>query len=128
MALQRSAGNASTLALLRRAGKESAELPITLTIPGVVDHAGVFSWGLGRSPHPTDLSLVRPTDGDSPRLLRAVTDGSSGTATLAVRKVGPVERGHALTLTLEGCTVSSYQAGENDETIGLTFARLEVGE
>ncbi|HET6870198.1 MAG TPA: type VI secretion system tube protein Hcp, partial [Solirubrobacteraceae bacterium] len=123
IALQRSAGNSSTVALLRRTREES---PITLTIPGVVDRAAVSSWSLGGNPHPSDLSVMRPTDSDSPRLFRAVTDGATGTATLVVRKLTPLGWVHQLTMTLEGCTVSSYQPGENDESVGLTFTGMQV--
>jgi type VI protein secretion system component Hcp len=126
IALQRSAGNSSTVALLRRAHDVREQSPITLTIPGVVDHAAVSSWSLGGNPHPGDLSLVRPTDADSPRLFRAVTDGSGGTATLVVRKLTPLGWVHVLTITMEGCTVSSYQAGDKDESVGLTFAGMQV--
>jgi type VI protein secretion system component Hcp len=126
IALQRSVGNSSTVALLRRARDVREESPITLTIPGVVDHATVSSWSIGNSPHPSDLSLLRPTDSDSPRLFRAVTNGGTATATLVVRKLTPLGWVHELTMTLEGCTVSSYQAGEKDESVGLTFAGMQV--
>jgi type VI protein secretion system component Hcp len=126
IALQRSAGNSSTVALLRRAHDVREESPITLTIPGIVDHAAVSSWSLGGKPHPSDLSLVRPTDFDSPRLFRAVTNGEYGTATLVVRKLTPLGWVHQLTMTLEGCTVGSYQAGEEDESVGLTFTGMQV--
>jgi hypothetical protein len=126
IALQRSAGNSSTVALLRRARDVREESPITLTIPGVVDRAAVSSWSLGGTPHPSDLTLLRPTDTDSPRLFRAVTDGASGTATLIVRKLTPLGWVHELTMTLEGCMVSSYQAGEKDESVGLSFTGMQV--
>jgi hypothetical protein len=126
IALQRSVGNATTAALMRRAHDVRDEPPITLTIPGVVEHAAVSSWSAGNSPHPTDLSLVRPTDADSPRLFRAVTNGSGGTATIVVRKLTPLGWVHQMTLTLEGCLVSSYQPGEKDESVGLTFTGMQV--
>ena len=126
IALQRSAGNSSTVALLRRAHDVREESPITLTIPGVVDRAAVSSWSLGGNPHPSDLSLLRPTDADSPRLFRAVIDGATGTATLVVRKLTPLGWLQQMALTLEGCTVSSYQPGENDESVGLTFTGMQV--
>jgi type VI protein secretion system component Hcp len=126
IALQRTAGNAAVLTLLRRARKDSDEPPITLTIPGVVDHAVVSSWSLGGNRHPTDLSLERPTDSDSPRLFRAVTEGATGTATLVVRRLTPQGWVLDLKLTLEGCTVSSYQLGGKDESVGLTFTGMQV--
>ena len=126
IALQRSAGNSSTVALLRRAHDVREESPITLTIPGVVDHAAVSSWSMGSTRHPSDISLLRPTDADSSRLFRAVTNGDTGTATLVVRKLTPLGWVHELTMTLEGCTVSSYRPGEKDESVGLTFTGMEV--
>src|SRR5436305_9638967 len=88
--LQRTAGNASTMALMRRAHDVRDESPITLTIPGVVDHAAVSSWSVGGTRRPTDLSLVRRTDIDSPRLFQAVTNGAGGTAGIVVRKPTPL--------------------------------------
>jgi type VI protein secretion system component Hcp len=126
IALQRRAGNSSTVALLRRAHEGHEESPATLTIPGVVDRAAVYSWSIGNSPRPSDLSLVRPTDADSPRLLRAVTNGETATATLVVRRLTPLGWVRSLTLTLEGCTVNSYQPGERDESVGLTFTGMQV--
>jgi type VI protein secretion system component Hcp len=126
VALQRSAGNASTVALMRRAHDTRDHSPITLTIPGVVDHAAVSSWRLGGTRHPTDLSLVRPTDSDSPRLFQAVTNGGGGTATLVVRKLTLQGWVRQMTMTLEGSMVSSYQSGGADETVGLTFTEMQV--
>jgi hypothetical protein len=57
-----------------------------------------------------------------------VTSGAGGTATLVVRKLTPLGWVHHLTMTLEDCAVSAYQAGENDESVGLTFTRMEVEE
>jgi len=124
--LQRTAGNASTVALMRRAHDVRDESPITLTIPGVVEHAAVSSWSIGNSPRATDLSLVRPTDADSARLFQAVTSGAGGTATLVVRKLTPLGWVHRLTMTLEGCLVSSYQPGGESESVGLTFTGMQV--
>jgi Type VI secretion system effector, Hcp len=124
--LQRAAGNASTVALMRRAHDVRDEPPITLTIPGVVDRAAVSSWSLGGTRRPTDLSLVRRTDADSPRLFRAVTNGAGGTATIVVRKLTALGWVHQMTLTLEGCMVSSYQAGGPDELVGVTFTEMQV--
>jgi hypothetical protein len=126
IALQRSAGNSSTLALLRRAHDVREESPITLTIPGVVERAAVSSWSITHGPHPSDLSLVRPTDSDSPRLFQAVTSGAGGTATIVVRRLTPLGWVHQMTLTLEGCMVSSYQPGGTAESVGLTFTGLQV--
>jgi type VI protein secretion system component Hcp len=126
VALQRSAGNASTVALMRRARDMRDESPITLTIPGVVDHAAVSSWSLGGTRRPTDLNLVRRTDADSPRLFQAVSQGGGGTATLVVRKLTPRGWVHQMTVTLDGCVISSYQAGGTDESVGLTFMQMQV--
>jgi type VI protein secretion system component Hcp len=126
IALQRSAGNSSTVALLRRTHDVREESPITLSIPGVVDRAAVSSWSLGGGAHPSELSLLRATDADSPRLSRAVTDGATGTATLVVRKLTPLGWVHQMTMTFEGCTVSSYQLGEKDESVALTFTGMQV--
>ena len=111
---------------MRRAHEVRDEPPITLTIPGVVDRAAVSSWSIGHSPHPSDLSLVRPTDSDSPRLFQAVTNGAGGTASLVVRKLTPLGWVHQMTLTLEGCMVNSYQPHGEDESVGLTFAGMQV--
>lgn len=124
--LQRTAGNASTVALMRRAHDVRDESPITLTIPGVVDHAAVSSWSVGGTRRPTDLSLVRRTDIDSPRLFQAVTNGAGGTAAIVVRKLTPLGWVHQMTLTLEGCTVRSYQADGSDESVGLMFTEMQV--
>jgi type VI protein secretion system component Hcp len=126
VALQRSAGNASTVALMRRAHDVRDESPITLTIPGIVDHAAVSSWSLGGMRGPTDLHLVRRTDADSPRLFQAVASGGGGTGILVVRKLAPLGWVHVLTITMEGCTVSSYEAGGSDESVGLTFTEMQV--
>lgn len=114
------------MALLRRARDVREESPVTLTLPGVVDRAAVSSWSIGNSPHPSDVSILRSTDADSPRLLRAATNGETGTAKLVVRKLTPLGWVHELTMTLEGCTVSSYQPGEKDESVGLTFTGMQV--
>ena len=124
--LQRTAGNASTVALMRRSHDVRDEPPITLTIPGVVDHAAVSSWSLGGARHSTDLSVVRRTDADSPRLFQAVTNGAGGTATIVVRKLTSLGWVHQMTLALDGCMVSSYQAGGTDESVGLTFTEMQV--
>jgi hypothetical protein len=124
--LQRIAGNASTVALMRRAQDVRDEPPITLTIPGVVDLAAVSSWSLGGTRRPTELNLVRRTDIDSPRLFQAMTNGAGGTAALVVRRLTPLGWVHQMTVTLEGCTVSSYRAGGSDESVGLRFTEMQV--
>ncbi len=126
VALQRSAGNASTVALMRRAHDMRDQSPTTLTILGVVDHAAVSSWSLGGTRRPTELNLVRRTDADSPRLFEAVTHGGGGVATLVVRKLTPLGWVRQMTVTLQGCVISSYQAGGTDESIGLTFTEMQV--
>ena len=129
IALQRSAGNASTVALMRRASHAADEPPVSLTLPGVVDHIAVSSWSVADQPHggPTGLDITRPTDANSPRLAKALTDGAPGaTATLLVRKLTPLGWVPQLTVTLEDCMVSSYQPHDDYESIGLTFSRMQV--
>jgi type VI protein secretion system component Hcp len=130
IALQRSAGNTSAMALLRRALEHADETPVTLTLPGVVDGAAVSSWSLDndmRGERVTGLHITRPTDTDSPVLAKALTDGApAGTATLVVRKLTPLGWVRQLTLTMEDCVVSSYQVGEKYESLGLTFTAIRV--
>jgi type VI protein secretion system component Hcp len=130
LALQRRAGNASTMALLRRAQKVTEESPTTLTVPGLVDDAAVSSWSLDgdmRGQRATGLHISRPTDADSPVLAKALTSGAPDvTATLVVRKLTPLGWVRQLTVTMEGCMVSSYQPGENYESVGLTFTAMRV--
>lgn len=128
IALQRSAGNASTLALMRRARTVVDESPVTFTVPGVVDRASASSWGFDDvRGKPTGLNITRPTDANSPRLAKANTDGAAGvTATLLVRKLTPLGWIRELTLTMEDCMVSSYVAGDDYESVSLTFSRLRM--
>ena len=129
IALQRSAGNASTLALLRRAGNTRQEAPITLTLPGVVDGASVSSWSIqGAMRQPvTDVELTRPTDSDSPRLARALTEGARGaTATLLVRKLTPSGWIRDMTVTFEDSLISSFQSNGEFDSVWLSFTRMEV--
>ena len=130
LALQRRAGNTSTLALLRRARDHAEETPVTLTLPGVLDGTAVSSWSLDsdmRGERATGLHITRPTDSDSPVLAKALTDGALGvTATLVVRKLTPLGWVRQLTLTMDDCMVSSYQPGENYESVGLTFTGLHI--
>jgi hypothetical protein len=43
-----------------------------------------------------------------------------------VRKLTPLGWVQQMTMTLEGCMVSSYQAGDKDESVGLTFTGMQV--
>jgi hypothetical protein len=119
LALQRSAGNTSTMALLRRERPPVDERPMTLNLPGVAEHAALWAWSFdnpSRQGTPTGLHITRPTDADSPALAKAARDGTPGiTATLRVPH---------LTLTLEDCTISSYDLGDRGESLGLTFTGL----
>jgi hypothetical protein len=120
LALQRSAGNTSTMALLRRERPPVDERPMMLNLPGVAEHAAVWSWGFDNPTRgtPTGLHITRLTDADSPALAKAARDGTPGlTATL---RVGP------LTLTMEDCTVSSYDIGDRGESVGLSFTGLRL--
>lgn len=129
IALQRSAGNTSSLALLRRARAVGEEPPITLTLPGVVDRAGVTSWSLRQDTHgrSTGVDLTRISDADSPRLVDAFTHGAPAvTATLLVRKLTPLGSIRELTLTMEDCTVDSFQVDGDHDAVGLNFDRIRV--
>jgi hypothetical protein len=121
LALQRSAGNTSALALLRRERTPDDEPPMTLSLPGVAEHAALSSWSFDHATRgaPTGIHLTRSPDADSPALAKALHDGTPGvTATLRV---------HKLIVTLENCMISSYLVGDNGESVGLTFdgVRLE---
>jgi hypothetical protein len=120
LALQRTAGNASTLALLRRERSAVDEPPMTLSLPGVSEHIALWSWSFDNESHgrPTGLHITRPTDADSPTLAKAAREGSAGvTATLRARQ---------LTLTLDDCAISSYVVGDRAESLGLTFTGLHL--
>ena len=43
-----------------------------------------------------------------------------------VRKLTPLGWVRQLTLTMDDCMVSSYQPGENYESVGLTFTGLHI--
>ena len=129
IALQRSAGNASAVALLRRARGVADEPPVMLTLSGVVDHAAVISWSLADARgKPAWLDITRRIDSDSPRLAQALRSGAAGvTATLLVRKLTPLGWIRDVSVTMEDCMVSSYQVHDDDhESIGLTFTRMQV--
>lgn len=129
IALQRSAGNASALALLRRAGDAGLQAPITLTLPGVVDSAVVSSWHMhGDSRQQiTDVELTRPTDSDSPRLAKAYIEGARGvTATLLVRKRTPLGWIRDRTVTLNDCWIASFSSQGELDSVWLRFTRMEV--
>ena len=129
VALQRSAGNASAVALLRRASSVAQDAPITLTLPGVVDGAAVSTWHIhtdSRRPA-TDVEIIRPTDTDSPRLTRALAEGArSATATLFVRRLTPLGWTRDMTVTFSDCSVSSFQAQGEFDSVWLRFTRMEV--
>jgi type VI protein secretion system component Hcp len=129
IALQRVAGNASTLALMRRASAVTQESPIVLTLPGVVDGAAVSSWqihGDGRQ-SVTEVELTRPTDSDSPRLAKALMEGAPGvTATLLVRKLTPLGWITYQTVTFDECMVSSFVTHGDSDSLYLTFNRMRV--
>lgn len=129
IALQRAVGNTSTVALLRRAGKITEEPPIMFTLPGVVDHAAVDSWSMGTNRgEPTSVEILRPIDENSPRLMEANKRGwpDDATATLVVRRLTPLGWVRQLTLTMEHCLVASYQIGEHEESVQLSFAGMQV--
>jgi type VI protein secretion system component Hcp len=132
IALQRSVGNASTVALMRTAHEAADEAPVTLTIPEVVDRASVSSWNLEYDGHHNlvGLRLTRPMDENSPRLARATTTGWPGdaTATFLVRKLTPLGWIRVLTITMDGCMVSSYSPGGDYESVGLTFTRARLDQ
>jgi Type VI secretion system effector, Hcp len=122
--LQRSAGNASTSALVRRA----REAPMTLSLPGMADHIAVSAWSLeGPREHPS-LSITRVADSDSPRLMQALERGEpEATATLVVAKLTPLGWVRQLTLTMDHCVVSSYSAQGDYESIDLGCTRVHFG-
>ncbi|HUA07337.1 MAG TPA: type VI secretion system tube protein Hcp [Solirubrobacteraceae bacterium] len=132
IALQRSAGNASALALLRRASDVANEAPITLTLPGVVDGAAVSTWSIfrGDSRRPaTEVELTRPTDANSPRLAKAMMEGAPAvTATLVVRKLSPLGWIAYQTVTFENCMITSFDTHGEYDSVWLRFARMDVGQ
>ena len=132
LALQRSAGNTSTMALLRRARGLTDEAPITLTLPGVVNEAVVSSWSFehdARGEKTTVVDITRPTDADSPSLAKALTDGEPDVeGRLVVRKLTPLGWVRQLTVTMAGCMVESFVVGEGYESLRLTFSRVQVDQ
>ncbi len=129
IALQRSAGNTSTMALLRRARGRADETPITLTLPGLVDGAAVSTWSLDNDTrgNTVGLDLTRPTDADSPALARALTDGApDGEGRLVVRKLTPLGWVRQLTLTMADCRIDSFVTYQDYESLRLSFSRVQV--
>jgi hypothetical protein len=130
IALQRSVGNSSTVALMRRAHDVREEAPITLTIPELVDGATVSSWSLEYDGHQNlvGLNMTRPTDADSPRLARAMTTGwpADVAATFIVRRLTPLGSIRVLTITMDNCLVNSYSSHGDYDSVGLTFTRAHL--
>jgi type VI protein secretion system component Hcp len=129
IALQRSAGNASALALLRRASNPIHQSPIALTLPGIVDSAAVSTWHVnaGMRQPATVVELTRPTDADSPRLAKALAEGAlSTTATLLVGKLTPLGWTRDMTVTFSDCSISSFQTYGQYDSVRLRFARMEI--
>lgn len=119
IALQRSVGNASTLALMRRAHVP----PLALTIPEVVVGAVAETYSLEYDGNHklVGLNITRPTDADSPRLAKASTNGPPNvTATFLVR--GP----RALTITMVNCMVSSFVAHGAYDSVQLRFSNAHL--
>lgn len=129
LALQRSAGNASALALMRRARKIDDEPPVALTLRGVVEGTAVSSWSLDRDTRGTTsgLEMTRPVDADSPVLAKALFDGAPGVeGTLLVRRLTPLGWVRELTVTMADCMVDQYAIHEGYESVRLTFSRIQV--
>jgi hypothetical protein len=128
VALQRSAGNTSTMAVLRRAREVTDEAPITLTLPGVVNDAVVSSWSFDRDfrSQVTAVEITRPTDADSPVLAKALTDGPPVEGRVVVRKLTPLGWTRQLTLTMADCLVESFLTHDGYESLRLTFSRVQV--
>jgi hypothetical protein len=130
LALQRSAGNTSTMALLRRARKLTDEAPITLTLPGVVNDAVVSSWSFDRDfrGQVTAVEITRPTDTDSPILAKALTDGPPVEGRVVVRKLTPLGWIRQHTVTMTDCLVESFMTHGGYESLRLTFSRVQVDQ
>jgi hypothetical protein len=131
IALQRSAGNTSTMALLRRARGRADEAPVTLTLPGVVDGAVVSSWSLEDDArgHTVTLEITRPTDADSPALAKALTDGAPDVeGRLVVRKLTPLGWVRQLTVTMADCLVDSYLIHRDYESLRISFRRVQIDQ
>jgi hypothetical protein len=128
-ALQRGAGNASALALLRRARKIDDEPPVALTLQGLVDGAAVSSWSLDRDTRgKTDgLELTRPIDANSPIFAKALFDEAPGIdGTLVVRRLTPLGWVRRLTIAMADCVVDQYAIHDGYESVRLTFTGLQV--
>lgn len=131
LALQQSAGNASTMALLRRARGGEDEAPITLTLPGVVEGATVSSWSLDNDARgkAVGLEVTRPTDTDSPALAKALTAGAAdGEGRLVVRKLTPLGWVRQLTVTMADCMIDSYLIHRDYESLRVSFSRVQVNQ
>jgi hypothetical protein len=131
LALQRSAGNASALALMRRARKIDDEPPVALTLRGVVEGAAVSSWSLDRDTRGTTsgLEMTRPVDADSLVLGKARFDGAPGVeGTLLVHRLTPLGWVRELTITMADCMVGQYAIHERYESVRLTFSRVQVDQ
>jgi hypothetical protein len=128
LALQRSAGNTSTMALLRRARKLTDEAPITLTLPGVVNEAVVSSWSFDRDTQGkvTAVEITRPTDADSPSLAKARTDGPPVEGRVVVRRLTPHGWVRSLTVTMADCLVDAFRVHDGYEWLRLAFSRVQV--
>jgi type VI protein secretion system component Hcp len=128
LALQRSAGNTSTLALLRRARARTDEAPMTLTLPGIVSDAVVSSWSFDRDSRSeiTGVEITRPTDADSPVLAKAMIDGPRVEGRVVVRKLTPAGWVRQLTVTMDDCSVSSFQIDRDHDRLELTFSSVQV--
>ncbi len=129
IALQHRAGNASTVALLRRAGSARQAPPITLTLPGVVEDATVSTWSIHGAlrEQAIDVELTRPTDADSPRLAQASTEAAgAATATLLVRKLTPSGWIRDMTVTFEDCMINSFETHGEFDSVWLRFTRMKV--
>jgi hypothetical protein len=132
LVLQRTAGNASALALLRRANNVADEPPISLTLPGVVDRAAVSSLSIGPSDGKggtKSVSIIRPTDANSLPLMRAAQSAlpDDATGTLVIRRWTPRGWVREVTLAMERCTVDSYtQNYDGYEYVGFHFSRAHI--
>lgn len=128
IALQRSVGNASTLALLRRTHRIEDEPPVTLTLHGLIDGAAVSSWSLSHDARGqvAELEITRPVDDSSPILAKAMVDGAPGVqGHLVVRKLTPLGWARQLTVTMEDCMVDQYAVHGDGESAWLRFSRIE---
>jgi hypothetical protein len=131
LALQRAAGNASALALLRRARKIEEEPPVALTLAGLVNGAAVSSWSLDRDTRgrPTGLEMTRPLDDNSPIFAKALVAGAPGVdGTLVVRRLTPLGWVRRLTVTMADCAVDQYMVDEGYESVHLVFSRVQVDQ